>query len=54
MDMLIEEVKKIFLMGDRGHDDDPNIFDEAISNIDSKKQLGVMKSEIDSIHSNQV
>ena len=41
-------------MGDRGHTDDPNTFDEAMSDIDSKKQLDAMKSEIDSMHSNQV
>ena len=54
MDVLTEEVRKIFFMGDRGHGDDPNTFDKAISNIDSKKWLDAMKSEIDSMHSNQV
>ena len=39
-------------MGDKSYDDDPNIFDEMISDIDSKKWLDAMKSEIDSIHSN--
>ena len=28
MDMLTEKVKKIFLIGDRSHTDDPNTFDE--------------------------
>ena len=37
MSMRTEEVKRIFLMGDRGHSDDPNIFDEAISDIDFEK-----------------
>ena len=37
MDMLTKEVKKIFLMGDRGHGDDLNTFDEAMSDIDSEK-----------------
>ena len=41
-------------MGDRGHGNDANIFDEAISDIDSEKWLDAMKSEIDSMHSNQV
>ena len=41
-------------MGDRGHTDDPNIFDEMISDIDFEKWLDAMKSEIDSMHSNQV
>ena len=31
MGMLMEEVKKIFLMGDKNHDDDPNTFDEMMS-----------------------
>ena len=54
MGMLTEEVKKIFLMGDEGHGDDPNIFDEVISDINFKKWLDIIKSEIDSMHSNQV
>ena len=52
--MLMEEVKKIFLMEDRGHSDNPNTFDEMMSNIDFEKWLDVMKSEIDLIYSNQV
>ena len=54
MGMVTEEVKKIFFMGRRGHDDDPNIFDEKMSDIDFKKWLDAIKSEIDSMHSNQV
>ena len=54
MDMFMEKVKKIFFMGDRGHSDDPNTFDEVISDINFEKWLDAMKSEIDSIHSNQV
>ena len=42
--MFIEEVKKIFFMGDMGHGDDPNIFDEAMSDIDFEKWLDAMKS----------
>ena len=41
-------------MGDRGHTDDPNTFDEAISDIHFEKWLDTMKSEIDSMYSNQV
>ena len=52
--MLAKEVKKIFPIGDRGHSDDPNIFDEMMFDIDFERQLDIMKSEIDSIHSNQV
>ncbi|KAG1362315.1 putative Polyprotein [Cocos nucifera] len=33
---------------------DPKIYNEAISNIDFEKWLEAMKSEIDSMHSNQV
>ena len=54
MGILTEKVKKIFLMRDRGHSDDPTTFDEAMSNIDSEKWLDAMKSEIDSMHSNQI
>ena len=41
-------------MGDRGHTNDPNIFDEMMSDIDFEKWLDAMKSEIDLMHSNQV
>ena len=37
MGMLIEKVKKIFFMGDKDHSNDPNIFDEVMSDIDSEK-----------------
>ena len=52
--MLTKKIKKIFVIGDKGHGDDPNIFDEVKSDIDFEKWLDAMKSEIDSIHSNQV
>ena len=54
MDMLTEKVKKISLMGDRGHSDNPNTFDEMMSDIDFEKQLDAMKSKINLIHLNQV
>ena len=54
MGILKEDVEEAFLMGDGGHYDDPNIFDEMISNIDSEKWLDATKSEIDSMHLNQV
>ena len=54
MGILTEEVKEIFLMGDKGHSDDHNTFDEVMSDIDFEKWLDAMKSEIDSMHSNQV
>ena len=52
--MLAEDVEKIFLIGDKAHGDDLKTYDEAMSDIDSKKWLSAMKSEIDSIHSNQI
>ena len=52
--MLMKKVKEIFLMGDKSHGDDPNTFDEVMSDIDFKKWLDAMKSEIDSMYSNQV
>ncbi|XP_020081861.1 uncharacterized protein LOC109705542 [Ananas comosus] len=48
-----EEVNEMFLMGDREHGDDPKTYNEAMSDIDSEKWLDAMKSEIDSMHSNQ-
>ena len=52
--MLMEKVKKIFFIGDRGHGNDLNTFDEVMSDIDFKKWLDTIKSEINSIYSNQV
>ena len=44
----------MFLVGDKDHMDDPRTYDEAISDIDSKKWLNAMKSEMDSMHTNHV
>ena len=52
--MLIEDIKKIFFVGDRGHGDDLKTYDKVMSDIDSEKWLNAMTSEIDSIYSNQV
>ena len=52
--MLKEDVEKAFLVGDRGHDNDPSTFDKIMSDINFEKWLKAMKLEIDSIHSNQV
>ena len=52
LSILTEDVEKIFLVGDKDHKNGPKIYDEMMSNIDSEKWLNVMKSEIDSIHSN--
>ena len=52
--MLKEDVEKTFLMGDMDHIDDPKTYDEAMSDIDSTKWLETMRSEIDSMHANQI
>ena len=52
--MIIEDAKKIFLIGDRKYRNDPKIYNEAMLDIDSKKWLNAMKLEIDSIHLNHV
>ena len=41
-------------MRDRDIRNDPKTYDEAMLDIDSEKWIEVMKSEIDSMHSNQV
>ena len=51
---ILEDVEKIFLMKNGVHDDDPKTYDETILDIDSKKWLEAMKSEINSMCSNQV
>ena len=52
--IILENVKKIFLTENKVYGDDPKSYDKAISDIDSEEWLEVMKSEINSIHSNQV
>ena len=37
MDMLIKKVKKIFLMEDKDHSDNPSTFNEVMSDIDFEK-----------------
>ena len=37
--MLTKDIKKIFLIGDKGHVDDPKIYIEVMLDIDSKKGL---------------
>ena len=51
---LHENVQELFIHGDNDHKDDPTTYDEAISDIDSSKWLEAMKSEMDSMYSNQV
>ena len=52
--MFTKEVKELFLMGEKDHLNDSRTYAEAISNIDFEKWLSAMKSEIDSLHINQV
>ena len=54
LDIILEKVEKIFLVGNGAHSDDPKTYNEAISDIDSEKWLEAMQSEIDSMHSNHV
>ena len=42
--MLIKDVEKMLLIGDKGYGDDPNTFDEVMSDIDFEKWLNAMKS----------
>ena len=48
--MLVEDVEKIFFIGDKGHGDDPKTYDEMMLDINSKKWLNAMKLEINSMH----
>ena len=50
--ILIENLEKVFLVGDRNIRNDPKTYDEAMLDVDSEKWMEAMKSEIDSIHSN--
>ena len=52
--ILTEDVEEIFFIGDKGHGDDLKTYDETMSDIDSEKWLSAMKSEIDSMYSNQI
>ena len=52
--LLTEKVEKMFLMKDKDHGDDSNTFNEVMFDINFEKWLDVMKSKIDSMHSNQV
>ena len=52
--MLIEDIKKVLLMGDRDQIVNPKIYDKVMSDINSEKWLNAMKLEIDLIHLNWV
>ena len=44
----------MFLTENRIYEDNPKMYSETISHIDSEKWLEAMKSEINSMYSNQV
>ena len=52
--ILIENLEEAFFVGGRDIRNDPKTYDKAMLDIDSEKWMKAMKSEIDSIHSNQV
>ena len=52
--ILTENLEEAFLVRDRDIRNDPKTYDEAILDVDSEKWMEAIKSEIDSMHSNQV
>ena len=52
--ILTEDLEEAFLVGDRDIRNDPKTYNETILDVDSKKWMEAIKSEIDSMHSNQV
>ena len=52
--IILEDVEEIFLTKNEVHGDNTKTYNKAISDIDSEKWLETVKSEIDSMHSNQV
>ena len=52
--ILIENLEKVFLMGDRDIRNDPKTYDEAMLDVDFEKWMEAMKLEIGSMHSNQI
>ena len=54
LDILIEDLEKAFLVGDKDIRNDPKTYDEAMLDIDSEKWMEATKSEIDSMYFNQI
>ena len=52
--ILTEDLEEAFLVGYKDIRNDLKTYNEIILDIDSEKWMEVMKSEIDSIHSNQI
>ena len=51
---LLQGEQELFTVGEGSHGDDPTTFDQAMKDPDSSKWLEAMKSEMDSMYSNQV
>ncbi len=49
-----ENEQELFIHEECNHGDDPTSYEEATSDIDSSKWIETMKSEMDSMHKNQV
>ena len=54
LDILIEVLEEAFLIGDRDIRNDLKTYNEAMLDVDSEKWMEAMKSENDSMHSNQI
>ena len=54
LDILTKDLEEAFFVGDRDIRNDLKTYDEAMLDIDSKKLVEAMKSEIDFMHSNQI
>ena len=52
--ILTEDLEKALLVGDRNIRNNLKTYNEAMLDIDFEKWIEAMKSEIDSMHSNQV
>lgn len=53
-EFLYKEIYESIMIGEISHGDDPQTYEEAILDIDSKKWLEATNFEIESMHANQV
>ena len=51
---LLHDMQKLYIYEEINHDDDPTIYEEALSDKDSSKWLEAIKAEMDSMYANQV
>ena len=49
---LLHDMQKLYIHEEINHDDDPTIYEEALSNKYSLKWLEVMKAKMDSMYAN--